>query len=351
MMDRRPIWAMPAWVPERVAEALPEGWELTVIDEETDGSGDGAGRVSARVLAAVEDARVYLGYGIPAELLRRSPGLEWVHSGAAGVGSSLTPEMKASEVVFTNSAGVHAPPIAETVLAMILFFGRGLDIALANQRESRWSSEDYYLAGAPLEELSTSTVGIVGLGGIGREVTRRVASLGARVVALKRTPLAGANLEVTPVGGTGDLSGLVEVVHGRLGFERLLSESDVLVLAAPETDATRGMLDADALSRLRDGALVINVARGRLVVEGDLIAELQRGRIRGAGLDVFCSEPLAEGHPFWSLPNVLVTPHVSAVTRGFWTRETDLILRNLRRYVAGDPIGAWENVVDMAAGY
>ena len=351
MMDRRPIWAMPAWVPERIAQALPEGWDLDVIEEETDGSGDGAGRVSERVLEAVEGARIYLGYGIAAELLERGNGLEWVHSGAAGVGSSLTPQMKASPVVFTNSAGIHAPPMAETVLGMILFFGRGLDIAAANQREGRWASEEYYLAGASLQELSAATVGILGFGGIGREVARRVAALGARVVALKRNPPVAGEADLRPVAGTGTLGAQIDLVCGEDGLDRILRESDVLVLAAPETDETRGIIDANALARMKDGVLLVNVGRGRLVVEEDLVAELGRGRIRGAGLDVFTKEPLAVGHPLWSMPNVLITPHVSAVTRGFWARETELILRNLERYLSGAPVGEWENVVDRRAGY
>ncbi len=351
MMDRRPIWALPAWVPERIAQALPTGWDLEVIEEETDGSGDGAGRVSERVLEAVDAARIYLGYGIAADLLRRGGALEWVHSGAAGVGSSLTPEMMASDVVFTNSAGIHAPPMAETALGMILFFGRGLDIAVANQRDGRWASEEYYLAGAPLQELSAATVGILGFGGIGREVARRVAALGARVVALKRTPPVAGEADLRPVAGTGTLGAQIDLVCGEDGLDRMLRESDVVVLAAPETDETRGIIDADALSRMKDGALLVNVGRGRLVVEQDLVAELVQGRLRGAGLDVFTKEPLAQGHPLWALPNVLITPHVSAVTRGFWVRECELILRNLQRYLAGVQSDEWENVVDKRAGY
>ena len=188
MMDRRPIWAMPEWVPDRIRDALPADWELKVMEVETDGSGDGAARVSRAVLEAVAEAEVYFGYGIAAELLDAGRELAWVHSGAAGVGSSLTPTMLASPVTFTNSAGVHAPPMAETVLAMLLHFGRGLDLALEGQRRAEWSTDPYYVAGAPLSELSTATIGIIGFGGIGREVARRVASLGARVIAVKRNP-------------------------------------------------------------------------------------------------------------------------------------------------------------------
>lgn len=351
MKDHRPVWAMPAWVPEALREALPSDWELVLIDEPTDGSGDGAARVSPGVLAAVEDAEIYFGYGIPAEILETGRKLRWVHSGAAGVGGSLHDAMKASDVVFTNSAGIHAPPMAETVLAMILYFGRGLDFAVANQRRRRWSTDRFYQASAPPIELSESTVGIVGFGGIGRQVARRVASLGARVIAVKRSPAREGEANLEPVAGGGELGSRIEVVHGESGLDAVLCESDIVVLALPDTPETRGSIDADALARMRPGALLVNVARGRIVDEEALVEALREGRLRGAGLDVFAEEPLPEEHPLWGFEHVLVTPHVSAVSEGFWRRETELIVRNIARYVTGAPLDAWENVVDKEAGY
>ena len=348
MNDRRPIWAMPGWVPGRLREALPGGWELVVMEDITDGSGDGAGRVAGAVLDAVADAEIYMGYGIAADLLRGGPGLRWVHSGAAGVGGSLTPEMLANPVWFTNSAGIHAEPMAETVLGMILYFGRGLDLAVANQARGVWDTGPFYLAGAPLRELPDTTVGLVGFGGIGKEIARRVAGLGARVVAVKRTPPRAGEGSLTPVRGGGVLEGAVELLHGPDGLDTVLRVSDVVVLCAPETAETRGLMDRGALARMKDGALLVNVGRGKLVDEDALVGELRSGRLRGAGLDVFAKEPLAEGHPLWALPSVLITPHVSAVTRGFWARETGLIVENLRRYFAGETL---LNLVDKRAGY
>jgi phosphoglycerate dehydrogenase-like enzyme len=322
-----------------------------VIQTPTDGSGDGAGRLDRLVVEAVRDAEAYFGYGIPEALLEAGPRMRWVHTGAAGVAKSLTPSMLASQIVFTNSAGVHAPPMAETVLAMILYFGRGLDFAVEGQRRAEWWSAPYYEADAPLRELPGSTVGIVGYGGIGREVACRVASLGARVLALSRRPPRPDDLGLTPVQGGGSLEQHVTHVHGREGLERLLDESDVVVLSAPETPETRGLLGARELSRMRPGALLVNVARGRLVDEVALVRALTEGRLRGAGLDVFVEEPLPAGHSLWTLPNVILTPHVSAVTRGFWRRETELILANLVRFLAGAPANEWQNVVDKRAGY
>jgi len=349
MMDRRPIWAMPPWVPDEIRAALPPGWDLVVIQEETSGAGDGASRLHPAVLEAIGDAEIYFGYGIPEALLDAAPTLRWVHTGAAGVAKSLTPKMLASSLVLTNSAAVHAPPMAETVLAMILYFGRGLDFAVEAQSRGEWSTSRYYEADAPLRELADSTVGIVGYGGIGREVARRVASLGARVLALRRRP-RGADA-LTPVAGGGTLSDRVELLLGREGLDRLLAESDVVVVSAPETADTRGLLGAAELARMKLGALLVNVARGRLVDEEALVRALAEGRLRGAGLDVFVEEPLPEGHPLWRLHNVLLTPHVSGVTRGFWRRETDLILANLGCYLADAPLDRWQNVVDKAAGY
>ncbi|MDA0328392.1 MAG: D-2-hydroxyacid dehydrogenase [Gemmatimonadetes bacterium] len=351
MMDRRPIWAMPEWVPFAIRDALPSGWELIVIDEHTDGSGDGAARVSPRVLDAVSEAEVYFGYGVPAELLDSGPRLRWVHSGAAGVGGSLTPTMLESPVIFTNSAGIHAPPMAETVLGMLLHFCRGLDLAVQGQSRGEWSSAEYYVAGAPLSELSESTVGIVGFGGIGREIARRVASLGARVIAVRRGAPAEADAELTSVLGGEKLGARIEILTGDAGLDRVYRESDALIVAAPDTPETRGMIDGKALGRMKPGAVLINVARGRLVDEAALIEALSEGRLRGAGLDVFSHEPLPAGHPLWTLPNVMLTPHVSAVTRRFWGRETSLILRNLTRHLSAAPLVEWENVVDKRAGY
>ncbi|HUF74830.1 MAG TPA: D-2-hydroxyacid dehydrogenase [Longimicrobiales bacterium] len=350
MMDDRPMWAMPSWVPEELRAALPEGWRLTAVDVVTSGAGDGATRVHPEVLEAVADAEAYLGYGIHESLLEAGSRLRWVHSGAAGVGKSLTPRMLESAVVFTNSAGVHAPPIAETVLAMILHFGRGLDFAVEGKRRGEWWEAPFYAEGAPIRELSSSTVGIVGYGGIGREVARRVASLGARVLGLARRPRQSER-ELRPVQGGGSLTDRVEVVHGAAGFQALLLESDVVVVAAPETEETRGLIGAAELARMKPGAVLVNVARGRVVDEGALVEALADGRLRGAALDVFATEPLPADSPLWKLPNVVITPHVSGVTRGFWRRETDLILRNLGRLIDGAPVAEWENVVDKRAGY
>ena len=186
LMDRRPIWALPDRSRAAILAAVPPDWSVRFMETPADGSGDGVRRAPPELLEAVADARVYMGYGIPPEVLASAPGLEWAHSGAAGVGSSLGPEMLARDVLFTNSAGIHAAPMSETVLAMMLHFARGLDVAVRAQRDGRWSAPEYWAADAPVTELGGATVGIVGYGGIGRAVARRVAALGCGVVAVRR---------------------------------------------------------------------------------------------------------------------------------------------------------------------
>ncbi len=335
--DLRPFWARPDWVVDEIRAALPPGWTLAVLDTPTEGTGDGTTRAHPAALEAVRDARVYMGFGIAEEVLQAGPALGWVHTGSAGVRSSISPTLRRRELVFTNSAGIHAEPMADHVLGMILYFTRGFDFAVRNQARARWDTDPFYAATSPVRELSTLTVGIIGLGGIGRAVAERCRCLRARVIGLRRTARAGG-----PEG--------VEVEVGEPGLQRLLAESDVVVVTAPETPETRGMIDQEAFERMKEGALFINVARGNLVVEEALVAALASGRLRGAGLDVTSPEPLPAASPLWRLDNVLITPHVSPVTDRFWRRETDLILENLECFATGR-IEAMRNRVDLDAGY
>jgi phosphoglycerate dehydrogenase-like enzyme len=337
LRDARPVMALPGWALEEIRAALPPTWSVAEVTEPADGRGDG-GRVSAEVLDAIRGAEVYLGYGFPPALFEAArdsaPGLRWVHSAAAGVGGSLYPEMLASEIVLTNSAGVHAEPIADTVLAMLLYFARGLDFAVAAQRRGEWDKSPFEVADTPVREVAGGTLGVIGFGGIGRAVARRATALGMEVLALKRTP--------------GEAPPGVRLLFGRDGLAELLGQSDAVALCLPETGSTRGLIGAAELARMRRDAVLINIGRGGVVDEDALISALRERRIRGAGLDVFREEPLPASSPLWSIPGVLITPHVSGTTRGFWRREVDLILANLERYLRGRPL---RNVVDKGAGY
>lgn len=339
--EERPLYSIPQWSVEEIRAALPDGWELTVVEEPVDGRGDGgadsAGARAAR--EAVRGAEVYVGFGVPEALFAAATEgadarLRWAHTASAGVGASLHAAMRASDVVLTNSAGIYAEPMADTVLAMILHFARGIDFAVRAQAERRWWKEPFDDPRTPVRELSGSTLGIVGLGGIGQAVARRAVALGMTVVAARRRRTDG------PPG--------VEVRSGADALERILPRSDYLVLAVPQTEQTRAMVGARELGMLPEGAVLVNVARGGVVDEEALVAALRGGRLRGAGLDVFAREPLPEGSPLWGLPNVLVLPHVSGASHRFWRRQTDLITHNIRRYAAGEPL---LNTVDKHAGY
>lgn len=333
MADQRALWRIPAWVVDRIRNVVPE-WDVVVSDSPADGSGDGRGAPAESVLEAVADAEVYMGLGIPGEVLDAGPSLRWVHTGTAGVRSSLSPQMLERGVIFTNSAGVHGPAMAESVIGMILHFARCFDVAVRCQQREEWGTARFDGAGSPVREVAGSTVGLIGFGGIGEHVAWRARALGAYVIALKRQA-------ASPPEG-------VEFLYGTEGLQRLLSESDYLVLAAPDTPMTRCMIDEEALARVKPGAVLINVARGRLVDEDAMLAALRAGTLRGAGLDVFANEPLPSGHPLWGMDNVLLTPHVSACTHEFWDRELELVEYNLRQYLAGLPL---RNVVDKSAGY
>jgi len=336
LSEDRPIFSLPEWVAEQIRAALPAGWETVVVDASATSAGDGGNTASPAALAAVRDAEVYLGFGVPPELVRAGRGLRWVHTGSAGVSGSLTPELLARDILFTNSAGIHGPPVAETVIAYLLYFARGLDHAIVAQRDRSWDRSALDAATSPVRELGRSTVGIVGLGGIGRNVARRAAALGARVLAVRRT---GASVD--------GLEG-VELLTGADGLMRLLEASDHVVVTVPETPETRGLMGAESIDRMRRDAVLVNVGRGGVVDEEALAAALVAGRIRGAALDVFAVEPLPADHPLRDAPNLLITPHMSSYTHHFWEREARLILDNIGRYLGGRPL---LNVVDWRAGY
>jgi phosphoglycerate dehydrogenase-like enzyme len=329
-------WALPDWGERLLRDEAPEGWEVVVAASPTSSDGDGAAGPSSEVLAAIPAAEVYFGFGISRALFAEARTLRWAHSAAAGVGGALFPAMTASDVVLTNSAGVHAIPIAEYVVAGLLHFTRGLDIAIAQQRAGVWDKRPFTALEAPLRELGDCRALVVGTGGIGQATARRMTAFGTSVVGIRRRPELGA-----PVG--------FERVAGAAEIEAELRHADIVVVAAPATPATEGLLTAERLALLPRGAIVVNVARGSLVDEDALVAALREGRLRGAVLDVFRREPLASESPLWQLPNVLLTPHVSPVSpAGFWRRELALFLGNWKAWVLGQPL---RNVVDKNAGY
>jgi phosphoglycerate dehydrogenase-like enzyme len=292
----------------------------------------------------VEDVEVLLHGWLSADafdrLLARAPRLAWVHSASAGVERALTPAARERGIVITNARGVFSRPIAEYVLMMILAVRRKLPGLLELQRERTWQ---------PLEggELRDVTVGIVGLGSIGRAVGALATAFGCRVIATRRRPhgpTAGADSSREFSFG----EAMLARVGGPETLAALLAESDFVVLAAPLTRETENMFDAETLAGMKPGSWLINVARGRLVDERALLRALRDGPMGGAILDTFRDEPLQPTSPFYDLPNVIVTPHTSWSSTRVLDRSVDLFCDNLRRFAAGEPL---LNVVDPGQGY
>jgi phosphoglycerate dehydrogenase-like enzyme len=273
-------------------------------------------------------------------LLARAPRLAWVHSATSGVERALTPASRERGLIVTNARGVFSRPIAEYVLMMILAVSRRLPQLLELQRERTWQ---------PLEgsELRDVTVGIVGLGSIGRAVGALATAFGCRVIAVRRRPESG--VEGSREGE--DLTfedAMLDRVGGPEMLPELLGGSDFIVLAAPLTPETEDMINADTLAMVKPGAWLINVARGRLIDERALLRALRDGPLGGAVLDTFREEPLPALSSFYELPNVIVTPHTAWSSGRVLDRSVDLFCDNLRRFANGEPL---LNVVDPAAGY
>jgi phosphoglycerate dehydrogenase-like enzyme len=329
-------WALREDGEALLREAAPPGWRVSCVRAATVSDGDGNPTPSPEALGAIAEAEVYFGFGISRPLFVAAPKLRWVHSATAGMGSLLFPEMIASTVLLTNSAGVHGPPIAETVLAGVMHFLRGLDVALEQQRAGTWSKAFFVSGDSPLREVADCRVLVLGAGGIGSEIAVRFSALGAECVGVRRRPERGRP------------PGFVRVVPPDAIDEELPS-ADVVVLAAPATPGTHRLIDAARLDLLPRHAIVVNVARGSLLDEAALAERLRDGRLRGAVLDVFEREPLAPSSPLWQVRAALLTPHVSAVSPlRFWPRQLALFVDNWRRYVRGEPLA---NLVDKHAGY
>ena len=318
---------------ERIRQAAPGS---TIVNLSVEGLADGP----------VDDVEVLLRGWLVAEafdrLLARAPHLTWVHSATSGVERALTPAARARDVLVTNARGVFSRPIAEHVLLMILAVSRHLPELLELQKERTWQP----LEGRELREL---TIGIVGYGSLGRSVASLASAFGARVIALRRRP-AGAGDGPT---GPDDEDGFpfeprIDRVVGPDRLHELLGESDFVVLAAPLTPETEGMIDESAVAAMKRDAWLINVARGRLVDDTALVRALRDNRIGGAALDTFRDEPLPPGSAYWELPNVILTPHTAWSSARVLDRSIDLFCDNLVRFSRGEPL---RNVVDPAAGY
>ena len=248
-----------------------------------------------------------------------APNVRWIQATSAGIGEMLVRRgLIDSPITFTTAAGVHASALAEFCVMAMLVFVKELFRLRAEQAAHRW---ERYCA----QEVRGMTLGIVGLGHVGREVARLGAALGMRVVGTKRT--------IQPEG--------VPHVAQVLPPERVsdvIRQADVLVLIVPQTSGTRQLLGEEQLRSMKRGAILINIARGAIVDEAAMIAALRDGHLAGAALDVFATEPLPADSPLWDMPNVIVSPHSASTVPGENARLADLFCENLRRYLDGGPL-------------
>lgn len=284
----------------------------------------------AAVDQALAEAEVIFGVGhLPADLLEQTPNLRWYQAMTAGVDRVPQSLIRSERVTVTSARGQNAGAVAEHVLWALLALSRQAAALQASQGRREW-------ARLTPHELAGQTLGIVGFGGIGEAVARRARAFEMRVIAVKRSAQPG---ETHP---------LLDELLPSEGLDQLLERSDAVVVALPLTDATRGLFDAAAFQRMQPHALLIDISRGGIVDGAGLAAALESGEIGGAALDVSEPEPLPAESPLWSLPNVLITPHISGSSAAFNERAVGFFLQNLARYQTGEPL---LNVVDPAIGY
>jgi phosphoglycerate dehydrogenase-like enzyme len=254
-------------------------------------------------------------------------GLRWVHIASAGVDPLMFPELVDSPVVLTNARGIFDRPIAEYVLGLILVFAKEIRETLDLQRQRTWRHRD-------TERIEGQTALVVGTGSIGREIGRLLSAAGMKVAGVGRTARSG-----DPYFGE---------IHAAGDLPSLLPEADYVIVAAPLTEQSQGMFDAAAFAQMKRSARLINVGRGPIVVEQDLVQALEDKQIAGAALDVFSEEPLSREHPLWAVPNLLISPHMSGDFGGWQDALAELFVENFRRWLAGE---ALLNVVDKKLGY
>jgi phosphoglycerate dehydrogenase-like enzyme len=293
-------------------------------------------------LAEISDANAFFGKLTP-ELLAASERLRWVQSPTASLEHFLFPALIEHPLTLTNMRGLFSDVIADQVFGYLLCFARNLHLYLRNQLEAHWApvggeeARSSSLTGPcnvtaidlAHRQLSGSTLGVVGLGSIGREIAHRAAAFGMRVVAVDPK-------QVEP-------SPHVEQIWPPNQLNPLLASSDWVVIAAPHTPHTEKMFRRPQFQTMRSTAYLVNIGRGAIVDLVDLVASLVAKEIAGAALDVFEREPLPASHALWRLPNVLITPHVAGYAPCIAERHLNVLLDNIRRFVAGQPL---HNVVD-----
>jgi phosphoglycerate dehydrogenase-like enzyme len=321
LYHRFELWNAPAWLAERIRADFPQ---LSVVQLPN----------YDRVGEEIADAEIYIGWSLRPEQLATAKKLRWVHSTAAAVHQLMTPELRASSVVVTNARDVHGPVVAEHAIALLFALAKRLPSAMRYQQQHTWAQAQLWHESPPPRELAGAMLLVLGLGSIGQGVAKTAKALGLHVVGVREHPEKG--------------SGEAHEVHPIEKLDELLPRADYVVIAAPLTEVTRNVFDAERLAKMQSGAYLVNVARGPIVDEAALARALEKKQIAGAALDVFAAEPLPADSPLWNLQNALITPHSASLTEKMWQRHYSLIQENLKRYLVGKPL---LNVVDKSKGY
>lgn len=261
--------------------------------------------------------------------------VRWIHAPTAALNQFQFPELINSDVVLTNSTEVHGPAVAEPVIAQISALAKKLPQIVVLRQKHVWGQEMVWNSGPHPREVAGATLGLVGVGSIGRRVAEMASAIGMRVIAVREHVEKG-----TPEG--------IEKVFPPTQIDELLRQSDFVVIAAQLIPATEKLINASCLRVMKPEAYLINVGRGPRVDESVLFDALRANRIAGAALDVFQHEPLPADSPLWDLDNLLITPHTAGLTDKLWHRHYDHFSGNLRRYLAREPL---QYAVDKRKGY
>ncbi len=312
-----------------IIQAVSDRLEVVDVSDLARAERSGDFSVSDELDAHLARADVIYALKLPGRLLERAPRLKWLQTVSTGVDRILSPELSRSKVVVTNMSGIHEVTIAEFVLMLMLMFVKQVPRSFYQQIEGRWKW-------FPVDVLAGKTVGIVGLGRIGREVARVSRFFDMKVVATRRSATVG------------DVEENVDLLLPPARLHELLSLSDFVVLALPLTDDSRGLIGEDELAAVKPSARLINVSRGAIVDEPALIRALDEGRIAGAGLDVYAEEPLPPDSPLRRMQNVIFSPHVSGDIEAYDVGAARLFAENLTRYLSGEQL---LNIVDKSHGY
>jgi len=320
-------WLVTPLMKPKAIVVVPVGAPLPPLDSVSEEAEIVVARTAGELQSALRGAEILFLNDFRSTLLREvGPGdLRWIHTSSIGVDALLTEEIVHSDILVTNSRGVCERPIAEWVLGVLLVFLKDLRRTIELQQERRWQHRE-------TESLLGRQVLVVGPGPVGRETTLL---------------LRAAGMNVRVVGRTGRQDAQLGTIHPLGALDDLLSEVDDVVLTLPLTEETRGLFDAARLARMRKGARLVNVGRGAVVVERDLLAAVDTGHLGGAALDVFEREPLPVESPLWARSNILVSPHASGDLVGWRGRVVACFAENLRRWKAGEPLLDLVNIARM----